>query len=354
MNAETFMDLMNTLPDEMLVTAYKKRFSPYTEEESESASFSASDRTVTPKRSDASVKHPPRWITAAALAACMLFAVGVGALLLRGHQDNITTQSSQDDSAIQEVTAVYSDISVKTETHTIPQEQTTTLIAAETVQTQTAASTDRSIVSTEASEPSETDPTSTAETTEVQTETMVQTTITTDDGIPHISLAEEDVYEWTSGDPLQYKVLLPSRTETVFTWDMQQNRLEAACDGKSVVVIENTTIRNVFFTDLNTDGIPELCVGFTAQKQDEKGFFDYESFDRIVVYNPINQMICEPDRKLENTLIKGIYDYRLRFEDGVLLTERTTHPATMMSSLPVKVSGSITLKDDKLIFTENP
>ena len=123
MNAETFMDLMNTLPDEMLVTAYKKRFSPYTEEESESASFSASDRTVTPKRSDASVKHPPRWITAAALAACMLFAVGVGAMLLRGQRENLTTQSSQADSAIQEVTSVYSDISVKTETQTIPQEQ---------------------------------------------------------------------------------------------------------------------------------------------------------------------------------------------------------------------------------------
>ena len=118
MNAETFMDLMNTLPDEMLVTAYKKRFSPYTEEESESAFFSASDRTVTQKRSDASVKHPPRWITAAALAACMLFAVGVGAMLLRGQRDDLTTQSSLADSSVQTFMTASSETSINNETLT--------------------------------------------------------------------------------------------------------------------------------------------------------------------------------------------------------------------------------------------
>ncbi len=87
MNVLDLSDLLNELPDDMIISAYQRRFSPHAAEEP--VSF---DRTVTEKRAEASVKHPPRWITAAALAACMLFAVGVGALLLRGQHDNLTPQ----------------------------------------------------------------------------------------------------------------------------------------------------------------------------------------------------------------------------------------------------------------------
>ena len=102
MNVLDLSDLLNELPDDMIISAYQRQFSPHAVEEP--VSF---DRTVTEKRAEASVKHPPRWMTAVALAACMLFAVGVGALLLRGQHENLTTQSSQADSSEAEiVTAV--------------------------------------------------------------------------------------------------------------------------------------------------------------------------------------------------------------------------------------------------------
>ena len=47
----------------------------------------------------------PRWTIAAVLAACLLFAVGFGAVLLHGNQNDLIPQQSQVDSMLDEVTA---------------------------------------------------------------------------------------------------------------------------------------------------------------------------------------------------------------------------------------------------------
>lgn len=88
MNATELSDLLNELPDDMIVSAYQRRFSLHAAEEPVS-----SDRTFTEKSADASVKRPSRRFAAAVLAACMLAAVGAGAVLLRGQNEKITTQS---------------------------------------------------------------------------------------------------------------------------------------------------------------------------------------------------------------------------------------------------------------------
>lgn len=100
MNPERFMDMMNMLPDDMLVSAYQDRFLQHTEEEPVTDPFSVSEQPVTENSAEISVSHPPRWITAAVLAASVLFTVGVGVLLLRGKQEEQMTLSAPDSTVI--------------------------------------------------------------------------------------------------------------------------------------------------------------------------------------------------------------------------------------------------------------
>lgn len=129
MNVLDLSDLLNELPDDMIVSAYKKLLSPQIAEGTASAFYPVSDQIVPQKSTEPPVKHPPRWITAAALAACMLFAVGVGAFLLRGQHEDLTMQSSLVDSSVQTLTTTFSETSVKNETLT----QTNTSVTAANV-----------------------------------------------------------------------------------------------------------------------------------------------------------------------------------------------------------------------------
>ena len=107
MNVPELSDLLNQLPDDMLVAAYQNRLSPQTAGEPASAPSFVSERAAAEKHAETSVSHPPRWITAAALAACMLFAVGVGTLMLHGQHEDLTTQSSQADSSEAEIVTAF-------------------------------------------------------------------------------------------------------------------------------------------------------------------------------------------------------------------------------------------------------
>ena len=103
MNASAFSDLLGQIPGDMLVSAFQNAM-PDSHAADDSPAHALPQQRAKAPADSISV---PRWFTAAALAACMLFAVGVGAFLLRGHPDDMTTQSSQDDSAA--VTAVYTE-----------------------------------------------------------------------------------------------------------------------------------------------------------------------------------------------------------------------------------------------------
>ena len=105
MNASAFSDLLGKLPDDMLADAFPnaRRFQQ------------AADETADhPKKANVLQKNTkpvtssifaPRWTIAAALAACLLFAVGFGALMLHGKQNDLIPQNSQVDSLLEEVTA---------------------------------------------------------------------------------------------------------------------------------------------------------------------------------------------------------------------------------------------------------
>ena len=94
MNASAFSDLLGKLPDDMLADAFPnaRRFQQ------------AADETADhPKKANVLQKNTkpvtssifaPRWTIAAALAACLLFAVGFGALMLHGKQNDLIPQNS--------------------------------------------------------------------------------------------------------------------------------------------------------------------------------------------------------------------------------------------------------------------
>ena len=132
MNELDLAGLLNQLPDEMIVSA---NMNTYRQPQDSGKQESAVQITqqITAASAPAEGASAPRWITAAALAACMLFAVGVGAVLLHSSRPEITAQSSQEDISVTVITAAY------TETSSLTAMQTT-------VQTSSAKTTAISIV----------------------------------------------------------------------------------------------------------------------------------------------------------------------------------------------------------------
>ncbi len=187
MNAAEFSDLLGKLPGDMLADAFQNTNLHPQAEHDKSAELSGSALPIS--RPDDKISAP-RWITAAALAACMLFAVGVGALLLRGQRDDLTTQSSLADSSVPEtVTACLTETTVPVTTVSEPYYTSgTRMFAAES---QTAAEETVTVYTTGVNIPEETTeqdtetapPETTALTVTTAAETLVQTTTTV---VPHL------------------------------------------------------------------------------------------------------------------------------------------------------------------------
>ena len=120
MNELDLAGLLNQLPDEMIVSA---NMNTYLQPQDSGKQESAVQITqqITAANTPAEAASAPRWVTAAALAACMLFAVGVGAVLLHSSRPEITAQSSQEDISVTVITAAYTETSSLTATQTTVQ-----------------------------------------------------------------------------------------------------------------------------------------------------------------------------------------------------------------------------------------
>ena len=108
MNASTFSDLLGQLPGEMLVSAFQNAM-PEAYAADDSPAHTLPQQA---KKAPADSISAPRLLTVSALAACMLFAVGVGAFLIHGNRDELTAQNSQeteqpDDSKAEAALPVY-------------------------------------------------------------------------------------------------------------------------------------------------------------------------------------------------------------------------------------------------------
>ena len=106
MNAIELSELLNELPDQMIVSAYSHSRTGKNPASADNASAAVSAANsggyIADSHRTAAV---PRWTIAAVLAACLLFAVGFGAILLHGNQNDLIPQQSQVDSMLDEVTA---------------------------------------------------------------------------------------------------------------------------------------------------------------------------------------------------------------------------------------------------------
>ncbi len=96
MNALELAGLLNELPDDMIVSANVHTYCAQPVSAAPVSTGTSIRRTAASGQPQDAVSVP-RWITAAVLAACLTFAAGFGMLLLRGHQNDLTLQSSRDD-----------------------------------------------------------------------------------------------------------------------------------------------------------------------------------------------------------------------------------------------------------------
>ncbi len=134
MNGMKLSEMLNGLPDDMILAAYT---GSYRTAQTESAADFAAGQTV--QQGSTAGISAPRWITAAALAACMLFAVGVAAVLIRSDREELTMQSMQEDSAVQVVTAAYTVTYSAAQSVITQTSYTAAVIVTEDTQTETAA-----------------------------------------------------------------------------------------------------------------------------------------------------------------------------------------------------------------------
>ena len=131
MNATELAELLNDLPDQMIVSAYKhpRRGRAPAHADCASAPAARAGGQITASHRTAAV---PRRTVGAILAACLLFAVGFGAVMLHGKQDDLIPQNSQVDSLLEEVTAAATSAQITT-----AKSVTVTTLRTETAETAT-------------------------------------------------------------------------------------------------------------------------------------------------------------------------------------------------------------------------
>ena len=133
-----------------------------------------------------------------------------------------------------------------------------------------------------------------------------------DDAIQWVDLVNPEAI-WEIGTR---EITIPDFPEVTFRWTADE------ITANEKVLIQGMPVWNVFFADLSGDGKPEICANVSFGS----GMID----THVVVYDYVNGQ--------EYTLWdRGIFDYSLRLENGVLLCEQFTYP----SGTPHDRTGSL-------------
>ncbi len=105
MNGFDLAALLNGLPDEMIVSANTNTYASAEAIAEPSAAKALAGQQEIRELSAPYKRHIPYAFSGMIAAACLLFAVGFGALMLHGKQNDLIPQNSQVDSLLEEVTA---------------------------------------------------------------------------------------------------------------------------------------------------------------------------------------------------------------------------------------------------------
>ena len=347
-----------------------------------------------------------------AAAACLLFAVGFRFLFHQPGSSDFTVQSSGesmlDEAAVttetnpqtappetqpdesaktQTAPAKHTDTPAKPTTHTEPVQTappaaqtaasvprqtesaaavqpaalTTAAVLTQTSGSQTAASGQPTVEQqTKPSSVNATEP----ETTSGTTATTV-TTAAPDDGIERINVPEGAALEWCRDYHTEsvMQVILSAAPDTVIRWETDQKGHEAIYavnHGKPLQICTGEPIRNVFFSDLTGDGVPEVCI---SSEWNEAFDFGTQRQCYIYVFDMINRVVYQLGERLDIGSDGSDYDpfnpekaacwYTLYTDHYMLKAEKTTQLMEWDSRLPRSTKGHISITDGKLVFTDD-
>ena len=210
----------------------------------------------------------------------------------------------------------------------------------------------------------------TASGTSVTTAAETVTTTAADDGIPQIDVPEGGAYEWRSnGTESPLRIRLSVAPETVFTWEFhasgehKTDLLSAETDGRTIQICSGEPLRNIFFSDISGDGVPEICISSEWREINDYGLPETLRF--VFVYDPVSQQqyqlgdrLCRnPDGTSDYDPFnpeKAAYLYSLHDAQGRLKVTRTLHMLSFDSRIPTVSEGSLRLEDSQLIFIPEP
>lgn len=181
---------------------------------------------------------------------------------------------------------------------------------------------------------------------------------------PRIFVGEGRVYEWKrnflpANRAATMQMRLDAAPDTILTWRTEgtKDSLWAEYPDKTVSVCSADLIQNVYFTDLNGDDVPEICINSITR---ERCAFGEDTLQYVSVYDIANQKLyglgdrfpAEADTSEYDPFnpAKASYVYRLYVDEGKLKAEKMTHLMIFDSRIPKTEKGTVSLSGSELIF----
>ncbi len=310
-----------------------------------------------------------RIIPAAVAAACLLFAVGFGYLVMRGskpaeYAEPSGTPQTTEPTALPVIagtqissasTAAGSDLTTARTTAAVT---TASMQTAAVTQTAAAALTN---ADTTAAQPSAGTTETAMQTTAAETVSAAVTTVTTADSAQTALPPDSFSLLYSSFDSPQrqlYRKTLDAfpgvqfTLERYYAYEELPDRLWVTADGETKLICEGSPITAILADDLNGDGLPEICIQTFSD-----AYYEPNLDSTVYVYEHRTQTTYELGEKSDLS-VGGFYMYNLNLgqdADGTAqwsVTRRIFYPPGSEYHGAPKERGSIELNGDQLVFIE--
>ncbi|MBR5682362.1 MAG: hypothetical protein IKW96_03640 [Ruminococcus sp.] len=149
---------------------------------------------------------------------------------------------------------------------------------------------------------------------------------------------------WNSADRYNYgnfseKRIISAFPDVVFSWKGHEYTISVEKNGTQITSISGMPVWNAYFTDINGDGSPELCMTVSFGS----GIID----EHIIVYDLRNEKEYTLWDRME-------YDYILFMENNELFVRKTDYESVSNSNWAENMSmgenGRLRIENDKLVF----
>lgn len=142
--------------------------------------------------------------------------------------------------------------------------------------------------------------------------------------------------EFPFGEDFEIKIKLDVFPDTEFIW--REYDILAYADGEESVLVDGMPVLNAFFTDLNSDGFPELCAS---------AMFGYGMCDEHIIvcdyHNGHNYCLWD----------RGEYDYSLFLDNNELYVKKSPNYSNLETNNEPSETGSLAIENGVLMFKQN-